>query len=115
MIKLTDLPKELQDVIYIEDCHISGMHNPSHTTEYVCNEQLTDLAKRVLGVLGINLTKKTVGANDYNKIPRRIVKPEHPTKYSWYQYYLDTPQYKSKAKELEVWQKKGFQKRVGKK
>ena len=108
-LKLSDLPKELQEVIYIEDCHISGTHDPIHTIKYICKDQLVDLAKRILKVISIDLNKK--GFREMNKIPRKLVRKNHLTKYSWYQYYVDTPQYICKAKELENWEKYGFIKR----
>lgn len=42
---------KLRAAIYIEDCHVSGEHDPTHTGEYVCEIQLRDLAKRVVAAL----------------------------------------------------------------
>lgn len=73
-MKLSDLPQELQDAIYIESCHVSGMHNPNHTPDYLCAHQLAELAKRVLRALGM-YPAPTVLFDDevlklFNRIPR---------------------------------------------
>lgn len=106
-MKISDLPKPLQDAIYIEDCHVSGSHDPCHTETSICDIQLVEMAKRILAVIGIDLDKDNT--KEMNKLPRRIVRPESGSShYSWYQYYLDNPQYKQEARDLEQWEAKGF-------
>ena len=107
-IKLEDLPKELQEAIFIEDCHISGMHDPTHTPHQICESQLTDLAKRVLLAIGINLDIKDTNRKieEMNKIPRKL------TSYWYNEYYTKekpiTAEKKESAKILENWRDNGF-------
>lgn len=107
MINLSDLPEELQNAIYIEDCHISGEHDPTHTTRYVCKNQLMDLAKRVLISVGIDFDlidnreiDKNIRVAELNKVPRKI------NRNGWYRYYRANS--KKNADELDDWEKNGF-------
>ncbi len=90
----------LCEAVYIEDCHISGTHNPTHTPDYVCSRQLGDLAKRVVAVLfGVDWVKDSV--EEVNKIPRKI------NRESWYKYYQEHDMDENVA-ELEKWEADGY-------
>lgn len=93
------------DTIYIEDCHVSGMHDPRHTPYQVCEIQLANLARRLLAAShGVKLDQHGYFLNrrEVNKIPRRI------NRRGWYDYYLKNPKANRKdAKELERWEAKG--------
>lgn len=109
MIRFEDLPQELRDAIYIEDCHVSGEHDPQHTKKYVCSLQLRDLAIRVLKTLGINIPNPGKGdiekmKAEWNKIPRRLDRS------GWYAYFQSRKDDDSRkrAEELERWEKDGF-------
>jgi hypothetical protein len=104
MIRLEDLPQELRDAIFIQDCHVSGMHDPSHTHKYVCDIQLRDMAHRILNVLGIDLSKKDRAKLiiEWNKIPRRLERP------GWYDYYREGKIYQDKADALIRWEQDGI-------
>ena len=92
------------DCIYIEDCHVSGTHDPDHTPNYVCSLQLQAMAKRVLTVLyGIDWRNKESVSEKINQVPRRINK----TEFSWYLYYKKHGP-AEKASTLERWEKEGY-------
>jgi hypothetical protein len=40
--------EKLRQLCYINDCHISGTHNPQHTQLYICCDQYEAVAKRLL-------------------------------------------------------------------
>jgi hypothetical protein len=116
-LKLDDLPQELRDAIYINDCHVTGMHEPDHTTKYVCDIQLRELAERVLAAIGIDIRDKLQGETGaqatarrrkaVNLIPRKLQR-EH---FSWYNYHVehsDDPHNKTTAEALAAWEKNGF-------
>lgn len=109
---IDDLPQELRDAIYIEDCHVSGDHDPEHTPRYVCTLQLAALARRMLAVLGIDLRDSSPNTRaldeEWNKIPRRVSRT--PT--SWFRHYQlyrdsDPQKYGSKIEALEAWERDG--------
>lgn len=96
--------QQILDAIYIEDCHISGTHDPNHTAKYVCRHQLADLAERVLAVShGVKFAtgNDDTPTDEINKIPRKITS-------GWHGYYKERDEYAHKAKELEDWEKDGF-------
>lgn len=109
---IADLPQQLRDVIYIEDCHISGDHDPGHTPRYVCTQQLAALARRLLAVLGVDLSNSAPNTpapdEEWNKIPRRLDRSQ----YAWYSHYLaqrdyDPQKYGPKIEALETWERDG--------
>lgn len=110
--ELVDSHRELRafraaliECAYIEDCHITGTHNPEHTTEYICSEQLTDLAKRVCTVLyGVKWPEgnQSLPYTQANKIQRRINRMPG----GWWGYYKCHG--KEDAAILEHWEKAGF-------
>lgn len=102
-LKFEDLPKELQDALYIEDCHLSGEHNPDHTSKHVCNYQLADMAKRIFKALDIDISdpKRDLTAES-NKIPRRL-KPN-----GWAEYYKTKRP--AEYERLMEWEKNGYKK-----
>lgn len=58
-----DLVREvLRDVIALEPCHITGMHDPTHTPRYVCRDQKAEAYDRLVAFLGLT----------ENQIPRRL-------------------------------------------
>lgn len=107
---------QIMDAIFIEDCHISGMHDPTHTRKYVCEKQLADLARRVLAITcGVDFAvvespkfTRAQRIHELNKIPRRIDKG------GWYAYYLGNPSIETtkRAREMELWEKEGLQREV---
>lgn len=111
-LTIHNLPPFLADAIYVEDCHVSGDHDPEHTPRYVCTQQLAALARRLLAVLGVDL--RNVGSNtpapdaEWNKIPRRINRAER----SWYSYYVahrefEPEKHGPKIDTLERWEREG--------
>lgn len=97
--------EQVREALYIQDCHVSGMHDPTHTSSKVCELQLMGLAKRILAVFGIGwegLEGEAV-REAVNQIPRRIDRK------GWYAYYAD-PSHKceEKARELERWEREGL-------
>jgi len=104
-----ELLEALMDSVYIEDCHVSGTHDPGHTLDYVCHIQLAEMAKRVLSALyGVEWNK--TGAEQVeqiNKIPRRL---NHD---GWFGHYVEQSEkglegYQDKVLELEAWEKEGY-------
>ena len=98
---------ELERVVeaaYIEDCHVSGMHDPEHTARHLCQIQLSDVGKRVLSALfGVNWDAEgNAKVAEMNKIPRKVDRG------GWYKYYQENEKYQHKAAELDVWEKNGF-------
>lgn len=43
----------LDEALAIEPCHISGMHDPTHTSRYVCSDQEATMVRRLQHALGI--------------------------------------------------------------
>ena len=84
---------EICDSIYIESCHMSGCHDPKHTTKYICDAQLAKVAKRVLKIIFDIEDFRDI--DQINRIPRRVDK-------FWGKY---------DEKRLKEWQEKGFQRR----
>jgi hypothetical protein len=111
-IELARALVEILDAIYVQDCHISGMHDPTHTPHYVCEDQLRDLAIRVLGVThGVtdwhDMPKEATKEQKYlevNKIPRRLIRKDGD-RWSWYQNYVEN--HPEEAKVYENWEKNG--------
>lgn len=98
------LLKKILEAIYIEDCHITGMHDPNHTSKYICADQLADMARRVLAVShGVKFATGNVSTpvEELNKIPRKLTS-------SWYDYYKNNSQYQEKATALKNWATRGF-------
>lgn len=107
------------DAMYIEDCHISGMHDPTHTPHYVCESQLRDLAVRVLAAAEVaDISNRVAGEDDaakayrlseINKIPRRIKRT------GWYAYHAarDDEQNVRTRETLEAWERDGVAPRAG--
>jgi len=99
--------RALAEALYVEDCHVTGMHDPSHTTQYICELQLRDLAVRVLMAAGylpenfrdLEGEERRAAAN---QVPRRV------SREGWYAYYRETEQYHGKAEELERWESEGL-------
>lgn len=54
--------ERVRAAVYLEPCHVTGEHDPTHTPKYVCILQLRDVAKRVLQALDV----------DQATAPRRI-------------------------------------------
>jgi hypothetical protein len=81
MVKLSDLPQELRDAIYIEDCHVTGTHDPTHTDKYVCGLQLRDMAVRILHAVGIKVMDNDPSDPSWNEIPRKLDRK------GWFAYY----------------------------
>ncbi len=46
--------EELLEALTLEPCHVTGMHDPSHTPQYVCDIQRSKAFKRVLALVGVN-------------------------------------------------------------
>lgn len=86
----------IREEIYVEDCHVTGMHDPSHTTEYVCEIQRGEIADRILALFGIGTSRE-----ERKRIPRRV------NREGWYAYYKSHKQYDNKATALEEWEKGG--------
>jgi hypothetical protein len=49
---LTEREARLREALVLEPCHITGMHDPTHTTRYVCEHQLADLGRRAVVAAG---------------------------------------------------------------
>lgn len=86
--RLEDLPPAIRKAIFIQDCHVSGLHEPRHTPIYVCERQLAEMAKRILGSLGIRIDDDSIKQMtpqerviEFNKIPRKLEKN------GWIAYY----------------------------
>lgn len=43
----------LVDALTIEPCHVTGMHDPTHTERYLCDIQHSSIVKRLLETLGL--------------------------------------------------------------
>lgn len=43
----------LVDALTIEPCHVTGMHDPTHTEKYLCDIQHSSIVKRLLKTLGL--------------------------------------------------------------
>jgi hypothetical protein len=43
---------EILQALTIYPCHVTGMHNPEHTADHVCEEQLVGAVERLLKVIG---------------------------------------------------------------
>jgi len=104
-----ELLEALMNSLYIEDCHVSGMHDPVHTPEYLCQIQLAEMAKRVLSaVFGVEWDKKGAAqAEQVNKIPRRLDRE------GWFGHYVEQSEkglegYQDTVLELEAWEKDGY-------
>jgi hypothetical protein len=107
MIKPPKIPtvEKVLEALYIEDCHVTGMHDPVHTTKLICELQLRGLAHRVLKTFGIDLDF-SVNASDkrrikvVNQIPRQIDRE------GWFVYYVENELW-DKVAELEAWEQHG--------
>ena len=51
-----DLLRGVLDALYLEPCHITGMHTPNHHTYRTCSSQRDDVLQRVLTALGMTET-----------------------------------------------------------
>lgn len=43
----------LLQAITLQPCHVTGMHDPTHTPRYVCSLQREEAFERLLGFLGL--------------------------------------------------------------
>lgn len=55
--------------LYVESCHTSGSHDPTHTPKYICELQLARIAKRVLSI--VFDIKDFQNPEQINRIPRK--------------------------------------------
>lgn len=82
------LREEIEKLISIPCCHITGMHDPSHfdNKEYVCETQLTKAFINLLKELGIERIKvesvKDCYWCNYDK-----THPSEKTKHSYKEYF----------------------------
>jgi hypothetical protein len=95
--------------VYIEDCHVTGMHDPGHTPYHMCELQLRDLAVRVLAVThgmktGHNHSLER-RIHEANKVPRQLNRAEG----SWYEYHR--ARRNKTAAGLLAWERDGFKRR----
>ena len=60
MAEKTYTAKEIEEILWLPCCHVSGMHDPVHFQErkYVCEHQKTEALERLCKKLGINLQTK---------------------------------------------------------
>lgn len=108
MIKPPKIPTfgEVLAALYIEDCHVTGMHDPCHTTKRICELQLRGLAERVLATFGIalgdltNETSEEERVHVVNQIPRKL------NRTGWFSYYVEHEKW-DRVVELEAWEKHG--------
>lgn len=54
--------QDVIDVLALEPCHVTGLHDPEHTTRRVCNIQRAVAWERLLSFLGV----------DEEDLPRRM-------------------------------------------
>lgn len=95
--------KAILDAIYVEDCHVTGMHDPTHTSRYICELQLRALALRVLAAshdVKLDQHGNFRNLREVNKVPRCLVNG------GWYDYHRQQGDTKS-VKSLERWRDKG--------
>lgn len=92
--------EEVREALYVEDCHVTGMHDPTHTPHRVCEKQLTDMAMRVLKVFGVDIEGGSSAIDETNKITRRLNRDGF--------YKHCSPQ---KQKALRLWEKHGVKPR----
>lgn len=104
--------EEVLEALYVDDCHISGDHDSTHTPHGLCSFQLKELAIRVLRTFGIDWQ----GLEDeelyqaINQIPRRIDRGEKG--WSWFKYYQNDPErYQEVIASLEAWEREGVKSR----
>lgn len=79
----------LDAALALEPCHVIGMHDPTHTPRGVCDLQRSDVAKRVLAALGL----------DVEALPRRL----HPPECGWCHDVTTQEEYRERRRDLYRW------------
>lgn len=104
LIEIAARLRAVEEAVYIEDCHVTGTHDPTHTPHYICDRQFRIIGMAVChALLGVEWQDGgRLTAKEANKIPRRLNREP----FSWYLYFRDHGM--EDAAELERWEKDGF-------
>ncbi len=62
LVRRAQLGAILSAEVYVEPCHTTGEHDPTHTPRAVCYLQIYEMAKRIIVALGL----------DKEQLPRRL-------------------------------------------
>lgn len=80
--------EEILAALSIAPCHVTGMHDPSHTTRYICELQLG---------AGLDNLLRTIGATRED-IPHHI-----PEDCGWCRVPSTQEEYRQRQRELYAW------------